>query len=168
MSTKAQELRRVDDARRAKERSRQAAALAAARLDASVVRAARVGATQREIARRAGVSQPYVSRLVNEATGRFVPSSRLGLLVAAHRREIKEVVGRHGGGRVCVFGSVARGEDGPTSDIDLLIEAPDELGLLGLARLEHELRALLGVSVDVVPARLIKDEVRLSSELVPL
>ena len=50
-----------------------------------------------------------------------------------------------------VFGSVARGEDGPESDIDLLVTPPEAVTLFDLARLERDLSELLGERVEVVP-----------------
>jgi predicted nucleotidyltransferase len=51
------------------------------------------------------------------------------------------------------FGSsaVARGDDGPESDIDIAAELPSTISLIGLAGLRRELSDLLGVPVDVVP-----------------
>lgn len=43
-------------------------------------------------------------------------------LVDAHREEIKTIVARHHGRSVAVFGSVARGDERPDSDIDFLVE----------------------------------------------
>jgi uncharacterized protein len=43
-----------------------------------------------------------------------------------------------------VFGSVARGEDRPGSDVDLLVDLPPDIGLLGLGRVQAELEAILG------------------------
>ena len=51
-----------------------------------------------------------------------------------------------------VFGSVARGEDRPDSDVDLLVDLPPDIGLLGLGRVQAELEAILGPKVDLVPA----------------
>ncbi len=51
----------------------------------------------------------------------FAPT-RLGSLVEQHRDQILAVVRAHQGGSIAVFGSVARGEAGPDSDIDLLVE----------------------------------------------
>ncbi len=50
-----------------------------------------------------------------------------------------------------LFGSVARGEDTPGSDVDILVEFhPDaRVGLFGLARLQRELCEILGRSVDL-------------------
>ena len=54
---------------------------------------------------------------------------------------------------VKVFGSVARGDDGPDSDIDLLIEPADDASLFDIAQLEIDLEDLLGRPVDVVSRR---------------
>ena len=57
----------------------------------------------------------------------------------------------HGIRRLAVFGSALRDDFGPDSDIDLLVEfAPDSVpGILGIARMERELSALLGRKVDL-------------------
>lgn len=58
--------------------------------------------------------------------------------------------------RVAVFGSVSRGEDTPTSDIDILVELkePGQRPVIGLKwfGLEQELSRVLGRAVDLVSA----------------
>ena len=68
-----------------------------------------------------------------------------------------------------LFGSTARGDDRPDSDIDLLLHF-GRVGLIGLARLRRDLERLLGAPVDVVPDDGLKPEVRAAVErdLVPL
>lgn len=78
-------------------------------------------------------------------------------LIEAKRTEIREVVGRHRGRAVAVFGSVARGDETPTSDIDLLVEFEPGSSLFDLLHISEELEALLGVPVDVVSAGGLKD-----------
>lgn len=56
----------------------------------------------------------------------------------------------HGADHVRVFGSVARGEERPGSDIDLLVRFEPGRSLFDLMGLEEELGDLLGVHVDVV------------------
>ena len=56
-------------------------------------------------------------------------------------------------GNVRVFGSVARGDDAPTSDVDLLVDPDDEATLFDLAQLEIDLENLLDRRVDVVSSR---------------
>ncbi len=68
------------------------------------------------------------------------------------------------------FGSVARGDDSASSDVDLLVDIDEGVGLLDLIGLERELTELLGVDVDVVPADALKPHIRgrVESEAVPL
>jgi len=65
--------------------------------------------------------------------------------------------------KAAVFGSVARGEAGPESDIDLLVDFPRGKTLFDLIRLRRDLMEIFGTSVDVVTYRslhhLIKDRV---------
>ena len=64
-----------------------------------------------------------------------------------------------------VFGSVARGEDRPDSDVDLLVDLPPDIGLLGLGRVQAELEAILGTTkVDLVSASDLKPAVRARAE----
>jgi predicted nucleotidyltransferase len=60
-----------------------------------------------------------------------------------------------------VFGSVARGEDGPDSDIDLLVDFEADSSLFDLLHLTQLLEELLGRSVDVVSTGGLKDRDRL-------
>jgi predicted nucleotidyltransferase len=69
------------------------------------------------------------------------------------RAVIARLAGANHAGNVRVFGSVARGEDGPTSDIDLLVDPDDEATLFDLAQLEIDLETLLDRRVDVVSSR---------------
>ena len=57
---------------------------------------------------------------------------------------------RYGARRVRVFGSAARGEAGPTSDVDLLVEMAPGRSLLDLVALWQDLEDLLGCRVDLV------------------
>ena len=68
----------------------------------------------------------------------------VGRIVRQRRRELVEVAAAHGVSNLRVFGSVARGQDRPDSDVDLLADLPPSLGLLGLGRLQEELESVLG------------------------
>jgi predicted nucleotidyltransferase len=166
VDNRAKSLSKVAGARTALDREVRLIGIARSRLEATIVRAAEAGASQREIAAASKVSQPYVSQVVAAHRGRFVPSSRLGYILASRRAEVTGIVDRYRGGRVTVFGSVATGSDGPDSDVDLLVEIPTDMGLMTLARMESEIVELLGVPVDVVPDRLAKPEVRRTAGLV--
>ncbi len=74
----------------------------------------------------------------------------LRALVEKHRDEIRAVAARHNGGRVRLFGSVARGDEGKDSDIDLLVDFLPGSSLFDLLHLSRELEALLRRPVDVV------------------
>jgi len=65
------------------------------------------------------------------------------------RPEILAAVARHGASNVRVYGSVARGEARPDSDIDLLVDMDQGRSLLDLAGLHLELEDLLGFPVEI-------------------
>lgn len=67
------------------------------------------------------------------------------------REEILAIATKHGARNVRLFGSVARGEAGPDSDIDILVELEPGRSLLDLSGLLLDLEHLLGCKVDVVP-----------------
>jgi len=56
-----------------------------------------------------------------------------------------------------VFGSYARGEATPDSDIDIAVEITGTMGLSFVA-MADEIEALFGIKTDVVPKRAIKQE----------
>jgi predicted nucleotidyltransferase len=139
-------------------------ARASTSLREAVGRAADRGLTQKQIAQAIGRSQPEVSRLVNAyRSTRFRPSSPLGRVLARHRDEILAIAHAHKAHNVRVFGSVVRGDDDDTSDIDLLVDLAPGADLLDLAALDIELKQLLGRPVDVVPARMLKPHVAASA-----
>jgi predicted nucleotidyltransferase len=63
---------------------------------------------------------------------------------------IRQAAAEHGARDVRVFGSVARGDESETSDIDFLVALDPGRTLLDLARLEIRLESLFGRRVDVV------------------
>jgi uncharacterized protein len=135
-------------------------ARASAKLLKAVGEAADRGLTQIEIARSIGRSQPEVSRLIRTyRAAKFRPSSQLGRLLHKHRDEIVAIAQEHKASNVRVFGSVARGEDEPSSDIDLLVDLAPDADLFDLAGLNVELQRLLGHRVGVVPARMLKPHI---------
>lgn len=119
--------------------------------------------SQTELGRRAGVTQSVISayesdrrqpglhtltRLI-EATGHLLsldvvpapgqtlglPGTPLGRRLQRRRRAVLDTAARRGARNVRVFGSVARGEDTESSDIDLLVDLDDGVGLVALAGL---------------------------------
>ena len=147
----------------------------------------RAGLTQTGLAERAGLRQSIISvyesgrrqpslptlAAMVDATGytldvrvkrRPSPLNRLsgplGRRLRQRRAALLALAAERGVRIIGVFGSVARGEDRPDSDIDLLIELPASMGLLGLGRLQQAVEELLEASVDVVPETDLKPDVR--------
>jgi predicted nucleotidyltransferase len=91
-------------------------------------------------------------------------------LVAEKRSEILAVAARYGITNVRVFGSVARHEARPESDLDLLVTFGPTATLFDLIRFERDLSALLGLRVEVASDRGLKDRIRetVMQEALPL
>jgi predicted nucleotidyltransferase len=60
--------------------------------------------------------------------------------------------------RIGIFGSYARSEETPDSDIDILVKFKETLSLLDLAKIHRELSQLLGKDVDLVTEASVKNE----------
>jgi len=60
--------------------------------------------------------------------------------------------------RIGIFGSFARKEDMPDSDIDILVKFKKTISLLELAQIHRELSQILGKEVDLVTEASIKNE----------
>lgn len=143
---------------------------------AELIRDARLRAelTQVQLAHRAGVTQSVISTYEN---GRREPSlaALQRLLLAAgfatvidlepveeghslrervqrHRQELLDLVTEHGAANPRLFGSVARDEDGPDSDVDLMVDLLPGHGIFALMRIQDAAEEVLGVRVDVVVA----------------
>jgi hypothetical protein len=86
-------------------------------------------------------------------------ADRLRQLLSRSRHEVRAIAQHHGLTNVRVFGSVARGEEAPQSDIDLLVDVAAGVGLVGLARCQRDLEELLDARVDLVPAGSLKEGV---------
>jgi len=64
--------------------------------------------------------------------------------------KISSFLKKEGAIKVAIFGSYARGEERPESDIDVLIEFSETKGLLTMVRIERELSEFLGIKVDLL------------------
>ncbi|MDD4497908.1 MAG: nucleotidyltransferase family protein [Methanosarcinaceae archaeon] len=64
--------------------------------------------------------------------------------------KISSFLQKEGATKVAVFGSYARGEEKPGSDVDVLVEFSETKSLLTLVRIERELSEFLGVKVDLL------------------
>jgi predicted nucleotidyltransferase len=71
-------------------------------------------------------------------------------LLKKKRNAVMALAAKHGAKNLRIFGSVARGESSPESDIDLLVKMENDRSLLDLSALRLDLVDLLGVKVDVV------------------
>lgn len=159
------------------------------------------GLSQRELAERAGTSQPAVNRYERNLALPTLPTLER-LLDACGRRLVIDsapgsrplvtsVRGRSGAGaaqlrrarslllaaarrngveNVRVFGSVARGDDDGSSDIDLLVSLAPGRTLLDVVGFRQEASTILGIDVDVATPEMLKDRVRKNAlrEAVPL
>lgn len=115
-------------------------------------------------------SLPMLRRLVEAAGQELVidievtrplapPRTQLGRLLLRRQAQLRSVAADHGATNLRLFGSVARGDDRPDSDIDLVADLPDTVSLLDLLALRRDLTRVLGAPVDVVPARSLRPEV---------
>ena len=90
--------------------------------------------------------------------------------IQAKRREILRIAEEHGARNVRVFGSAARGEIGPDSDVDFLVAVQPEHSPWFPAGLILDLEQLLGCGVDVVTEEALHWYIhdRVLQEAVPL
>jgi len=78
-------------------------------------------------------------------------------ILQAHRAELEQ---EYGVRSLSLFGSVARDEDSPTSDVDLLVEFARPVGYFGLFALQDYLESLLGSKVDLGTPDSLKPRIR--------
>lgn len=105
------------------------------------------GFSQAQIAARFGLTQPAVSYQVARVRTEGV---RPRDLLEAGRDIVRQVAEDRGFRKLSVFGSVARGEDGPESDLDFVVEPPSGASLSDLAALQEAFTRILGREVDLV------------------
>ncbi len=81
-------------------------------------------------------------------------------LVQSKREAILQMAARRGARNVRLFGSVARGEAGPDSDVDFLVDLEAGRSLLDLGGLLMDLQSLLGRRVDIVTEAGLRSRIR--------
>jgi predicted nucleotidyltransferase len=86
------------------------------------------------------------------------------------REEILLVAAQYGASKIRVFGSVARGDAGMDSDVDLLVQFEPGATLLRHAALVRKLKNIMGRDVQVVSERALRPRIRdrIIQEAVPL
>jgi len=77
-----------------------------------------------------------------------------------HRRRLLDAARERGVLQVRVFGSLARGEDAPGGDIDLLVELEPGRTLLDLAAFRRDAEEILSIPVDVATPDMLKERIR--------
>ena len=78
----------------------------------------------------------------------------------SRRDEILAIAAKYGVRNVRIFGSVARGEADDRSDLDLLVEPLPGFTLIKSSAMSRELKELLGLQVDVVSERGLRERIR--------
>lgn len=81
-------------------------------------------------------------------------------LLKNKRQEILKIAEKHGAYNVRVFGSVARGEAGAGSDVDFLVDMQQGRNLLDMGGLLMDLQDYLGVEVDLVTEKGLRQRIR--------
>jgi predicted nucleotidyltransferase len=94
------------------------------------------------------------------------PSPPLAAEVLSTLRAHQQVLRQAGITRLSLFGSVARNEAGPDSDVDLAAEFDPaaKMDLIRLVELEYELGDLLGRRVEILPEPIRKERLRANVE----
>ena len=82
-------------------------------------------------------------------------------LTPAIKEEIKTIAAQHGAFNVRVFGSIAKGEATPNSDLDLLVDYDlDKISPWFPVRLIRDIENLLNIKVDIVTSEGLKPRIR--------
>jgi predicted nucleotidyltransferase len=99
-----------------------------------------------------------------------LPPSPLTQRLEARRDDVIAAIERYGGRNVRVFGSLARGDGTPESDLDLLVDLPPQTGILTLGRIARDVEAIMGLETEVVPTASLRAAVRdhVLAEAIPL
>lgn len=157
---------------------------------AQVLRDARQlgGLTQSQLSTRSGITQSVISAyergrrepgaetflMLIEAAGLdfiirvptntyrhpTLPDSAQTRALVKHRQRILDLVAEHHASNVRIFGSVARGEARPDSDIDILVDFGPNTGLFSIVALQESLSKLLHFPIDLGDPKSLKPHVQ--------
>jgi len=88
-------------------------------------------------------------------------------MTAQMENTIISILKKHDADRIGIFGSRARGDDRPDSDLDLLVDFRKPKSLLTLVSIEQELSDTLGIKVDLLTEKAISPHLidRIKAEL---
>ena len=100
-----------------------------------------------------------LTRWVGEAAPPFDPKARLADVISTLRDHREELM-KEGVRAVSVFGSVARGEEDPGSDVDLLVDLSSDVSLFDFIGIKQRLEEILGTKVDLATKDMIRDRMR--------
>jgi len=91
-------------------------------------------------------------------------------LIESFKPQLRALAERHGVGTLLVFGSMARGDATPDSDVDFLLDNTTRLSGFQLGALQMDLQDLLGRKVDLVTLNALHPLLRerVLQEAVPL
>ena len=91
-------------------------------------------------------------------------------ILLSQREQILQIASKHGAFNIQIFGSVARQDNTPSSDLDLLAELENQRTLLDQIALIQDLEELLGCRVDVVEPNCLHEAIRsqVMQEAIPL
>jgi uncharacterized protein len=139
----------------------------------------RRGMTQRELAAAAGVPQSLIAKIESGSRQPTLPtlmrligaagfvvqtalsnSVRPAVLLRERRDELRVLAAEHGIRHIRVFGSVARGDDRPESDLDLLVELEPDADPLKHLEFDAAAERLLGCPIDVMTTSSVPDLLR--------
>jgi uncharacterized protein len=87
-------------------------------------------------------------------------TERLPKFLSSKRDEILHLAERRGASNVRVFGGVARGEAGPESDVDFLVDFPPDTSIFTVVGLWRELSELLRRDVDLLTDGALDESMR--------
>lgn len=139
---------------------------------AGILKEKRVGNQRRFSADSAGPFYAELKSLAAKSGRALQPRTarRPSAALISERAAVRRTLARRGLKNPRVFGSVARGEDTESSDLDILVDAPRGVSLLDIVGAQHALEDRLGVHVDLVTPKDLPLAFRASAlaEAVPL
>lgn len=80
--------------------------------------------------------------------------------IKSKREAILDIAKKYGATKLSVFGSMARGEESPESDVDIIVEMEKGSSLLDIIAIKQDIEELLGRKVDIVTEASISPYIR--------